>query len=241
MGGSSLSMLILVDTDVSRAPEFLNTQVISSEKQWQSRLPRSGLPSGEGEFVIRSVRKFVFLLVTVLSAAGLVAQAQSVMTHHVRDAVRNGQAQATGRLPSNQVLQLDLVLPLRDQAGLDAFLKELYNPSSPSYRQFLTPPEFTARFGPTQENYDAVVRFAKTYGFEVVGGSRDGMDVQVKGTVAAIETAFHVNMRTYKHPTENRDFYGPDSEPALDLPFNLWHVSGLDNYSIPHPHAGQQE
>ncbi len=80
-----------------------------------------------------------------------------------------------------------------------------------------------------------MVRFAKTYGFEIVGGSRDGRDVQVKGTVAAIENAFHVNMRTYKHPTENREFYSPDSEPVLDLQLNLWHISGLDNYSIPQP------
>ena len=107
--------------------------------------------------------------------------------------------------PSNQVLQLDLVLPLRDPAGLESFLKQLYNPASPTYRQFLTPPEFTARFGPTQENYDAVVRFAKTYGFEVVRRFTRRQDVQVKGTVAAIEAAFHVNMRTYQHPTENRD------------------------------------
>ncbi len=42
-------------------------------------------------------------------------------------------------------------------------------------------------------------------------------------------------MRTYQHPTENRIFYGPDSEPIAELPFPLWHVSGLDNYSIPHP------
>jgi subtilase family serine protease len=185
--------------------------------------------------VIQELRKSVLPLVAVLWIAAGICQAQSVMTHHVREVVRDGQAQSSGRLPSNQVLQLDLVLPLRNRAGLESFLKDLYNPASPSYRQFLTPQEFTARFGPTQEDYDAVVRFAKTYGFQVVGGSRDGMEVQVKGSVAAIETAFHVNMRTYKHPTENRDFYSPDSEPKLDLPFNLWHISGLNNYSIPHP------
>ena len=173
--------------------------------------------------------------VAILSIATAVCQSQSVMTHHVRDLVRSGNAQATGRLPSNQVLQLDLVLPLRDPAGLKSFLKEVYDPTSPSYRQFVTPAEFTARFGPTQEDYDSVLRFAKTYGFTVVGGSRDGMDVQVKGSVAAIETAFHVNMRTYKHPNENREFYSPDGEPTLDLQFSLWHISGLDNYSIPHP------
>jgi kumamolisin len=47
------------------------------------------------------------------------------------------------------------------------------------------------------------------------------MDVQVKGSVAAIETAFHVSMRTYQHPTENRSFYSPDVEPTVDLPFSL--------------------
>jgi len=53
--------------------------------------------------------------------------------------------------------------------------------------------------------------------------------------VAAIQTAFHVSMGVYQHPTENRIFYAPDREPTVGLPFPLWHVSGLDNYSIPHP------
>jgi subtilase family serine protease len=176
----------------------------------------------------------------LLSAANCVAQ--SVMTHHVRDAVKNGKAQSNGRLPANQELRLDFVLPLRDPAGLKAFLADVYNPSSPNYHQYLTPTQFTARFGPTAEQYEAVVRFAKTYGFEVVGGSRDGMLVQVNGSVANIEAALHVNMRTYQHPTEARTFFAPDSEPSLDLPFNLWHISGLDNYSIPRPlHVSRDE
>ena len=132
-------------------------------------------------------------------------------------------------------MRLDIVLPLRDPGGLDSFLEDLYNPSSALYRQFLTVPEFTARFGPTQSDYDAVVKFAKSNGFKVVGGSRDGMEVQVEGSVATIEKAFHVSMIVYQHPKEDRTFYAPDREPTVDLPFQLWHISGLDNYSIPHP------
>jgi kumamolisin len=184
--------------------------------------------------MLKKLGKSTFPVLAVLALAAAVCQAQSVKTHHVRDVVRSGQAQATGRLPSNQVLQLDLVLQLSDPAGLDTFLKDLYDPTSASYRHFVTPQEFTARFGPSQSDYDAVVRFANTYGFQVVGGTRDSMDVQVKGSVANIEAAFHVNMRTYQHPTENRTFFSPDAEPTLDLPFNLWHISGLDNYSLPH-------
>src|SRR5580658_3060964 len=76
------------------------------------------------------------------------ARAQSLLTRHVRPAVISGQALFLNRLPATQSLRIDIVLPLRDQAGLEAFLQQLYDPASPSYRHFLTVPEFTARFGP---------------------------------------------------------------------------------------------
>ncbi|MGA7156834.1 MAG: S53 family serine peptidase [Acidobacteriaceae bacterium] len=164
----------------------------------------------------------------------LKVQAQSMMTHHVRDAVQSGEAQRVGRLDSSAMMNLNLVLPLGDPTGLEVFLGEVYDPSSSLYHKFLTPQQFTAEFGPSQAQYDAVVQFAVTNGFTVTGGSRDGMDVQVRGPVSAVENAFHVHMMTYQHPTENRVFYSPDAEPTTDLPFELWHVSGLDNYSIPH-------
>jgi kumamolisin len=180
-------------------------------------------------------------LVVLSAAAALallaapLAQAQYVSTHHVREAVRSGLAQPVGRLAANQILSLNIVLPVRDQAGLDAFVEDVYNPASSSYRHFLTPAEFTERFGPSQADYSAVVKFAQTHGLTVTGGSRDGMEVQVMGPVSAVESAFHVNMLTYQHPTENRTFFGPDREPTTTLPFSLWHISGMDNYSLPHP------
>ena len=183
----------------------------------------------------RTLRNSLLAIVAVASTVATVCSAQHASTRHQREEVSSNRLQSNGRLPQSQVLQLDLVLKLRDPAGLKNFLADVYNPSSPSYRRFLTVPEFTERFGPTVEQYEAVVRFARTYGLEVVGGSRDGMDVQVKGSVAAIETALHLNLRTYPHPNEGRNFYAPDREPTLDLTFDLWHISGLDNYSIPHP------
>jgi kumamolisin len=137
-----------------------------------------------------------------------------MMTHHVREQTRNGRTQAMGQLPLNRMITLNIVLPLRDRAGLKNLLSEIYNPDSPSYRHFLTVPEFTARFGPTQAEYDEVVLFAKMNGFTVIGGSRDGMDVQIKGPVSAVEAAFHVSIGTYRHPTEARTFYAPDREPT---------------------------
>ncbi len=187
--------------------------------------------------MIRRLTLFLFTIVAMLTGVNFVcqAQSQSLMTRHVREATLNGQAPFVKKLPATQSLRLDVVLPIRNQSELDNFLRELYDPSSPFYRQFLTVQEFTARFGPSQENYDALVQFAKTHGLSVVGGSRDAMQVQVTGSVATIESAFHVTMNVYQHPTEDRTFYAPDREPTVDLPFQLWHISGLDNFSTPHP------
>jgi len=177
---------------------------------------------------------------TICSAALLFlmespANAQSAMTHHVRQAVVNGQAKFVSPMPATQSLRLDVVLPLRDQAKLDKLVQEIYDPASPSYRHFLTVSEFTERFGPSQADYEALTRYAEANGFQVVGGSRDGMDLQIEGTVGSVEAAFHVSMGVYQHPTENRTFYAPDHEPTVGLPFALWQVSGLDNYSTPRP------
>ncbi|HVO61558.1 MAG TPA: choice-of-anchor D domain-containing protein [Terriglobales bacterium] len=176
-----------------------------------------------------------FLAVIGIVGAG---QAQSaLMTRHVRTAVVSAQAKPLARLPAAQVMRFDIVLALRHAPELENFLQELYDPASPSYRHFLTVKEFTERFGPSQEDYDALIRFAEASGFQVTGGSRDAMDVQLKGTVAAVEKAFHITIGVYQHPEENRTFYAPDREPTVDLPFQLWHISGLDNYSIPRPLA----
>lgn len=184
---------------------------------------------------MRILRKFLPTLVASLLVATASAQIQTPMTHHLRSAVVNGQAKVVGHLPANQTLRLELVLPLRNQTELDNLLQDLYNPSSPSYHHFLTVEQFTAEFGPTQEDYNTALAFAEDNGFRVVSTSRNRVNIEVEGSVGAINRAFHVNMTTYQHPTENRTFFSPDREPTADLPFQLWHIAGLDNYSIPHP------
>ena len=172
-----------------------------------------------------------FMLITIPGQA----QPQSLLTRHVRDEVANGRAQFVGQLPATQTLRFDIVLPLRDRAGLQNFVQEVQDPTSSSYRQFLTPQEFTARFGPSQENWDALVAFAKASGFEVINGTREERDLRLTGTVANIEKAFHVTLGTYQDLTEDRTFFAVDREPTVDLPFQLWHITGLDNDSRPHP------
>src|ERR1700691_2159495 len=193
--------------------------------------------------MIQRLSKFLLIAVAILSVVSVCqAQSQSLPTRHTRDVVVSGEAQSLGRLPATQTMNLDVMLSLRHEPELENFLQELYDPSSSSYRHFLTVEEFAARFGPSQEDYDAVVRFAKADGFKIVGDSaRNRLLVSMSGTVASVEKAFHVQIGVYQHPTENRTFYAPDREPSVDLPFQLWHVSGLENFSIPRPTVAHSE
>ena len=57
--------------------------------------------------------------------------------------------QPLGAMDRSQRLNLAISLPLRNQAALDDLLQQLYDPASPNYHHFLTPEEFTGRFGPS--------------------------------------------------------------------------------------------
>ena len=138
--------------------------------------------------MIRTLRKSLLTIAALVPALNIVCQAQSLRpsTRHVRDVVLNGQAKPVGRLAATEPMRLVLVLPHRNQAALENLLKDLYDPSSPSYHQFLTVEEFTNRFGPSQEDYAALTSFAEAHGLAVVGTSRNRMNLDVTGPVANI-------------------------------------------------------
>ena len=117
----------------------------------------------------------------LLFAMGAEAQAQSMLTRHLPEGAISGQARFLNPLPAAQSLRIDIVLPLRDPAGLEKFLRDVYDPSNPNYRHFLSVPEFTAQYGPSQADYDAVVHFATSQGLTVYGDSHEGMDVPAEG------------------------------------------------------------
>jgi hypothetical protein len=104
-----------------------------------------------------------------------------------------------GRLPSAQRLNVAMTLSLRNETQLDDLLRRLYDPTSPDYRKFLTVEQFTAQFGPTEVDYRAVVSFAESHGLAVKAATLKRLVVEASGSVAAIESAFQVNMQVYQH------------------------------------------
>jgi|GEM_PF-372783 len=155
---------------------------------------------------------------------------------HVPVTITKLNLQPLGRLPATTNLNLAIGLPVRNPAEFQDLLQQIYDPTSPTYRHFLTPEQFTERFGPTESDYQAVIAFAKASGFTVTATHPNRLVLSVRAGVADIEKTFHLNLHSYQHPTENRTFYAPDSEPTLDLPVAVLHISNLDSYALPHPH-----
>jgi len=179
-------------------------------------------------FLLGLLALFCLLLAPLARSAG-----PQKLHGHVPAAV--SRLASTGHLDRTKVLHLAIGLPPRNPAALNTLLQDLYNPASPSYHKYLTPAEFAAQFGPTESDYQTIVAFAKAQGLKVTGTHPNRLILDVQGTAAVVEKALHVSLQTYNHPTEGRQFFAPDSEPSLDLGVPILHISGLDNYSLPHP------
>ena len=170
----------------------------------------------------------------ILSATAAGAMPSQVLSDHVPKITK--QLSVLGRLGANDQLEVAIGLPLRNREQLANLLVEIYNPSSPNFRHFLKPEEFTVAFAPSVEDYQSVMDFAKTHNLAVTHTHPNRTLVQVSGSVKDIENAFHVHLQMFQHPKADRVFFAPDVEPSLDLKTPVLAISGLDNYVRPRPH-----
>ena len=161
------------------------------------------------------------------------AAERRVLRGHVPQVVKNLSSQPN-LLPDSQ-LHLAIGLPLRHKEALNALLQQIYNPTSSQYRHYLTTNQFTEMFGPTEQDYQAVIDFANSHNLKVTTKYPNRMVLDVEGAALDVENAFQVTMRNYRHPTESRVFYAPDVEPSVPAEVPILDISGLNSYSRPHP------
>jgi hypothetical protein len=169
---------------------------------------------------------FLFLQFGIL----LNAQDQQNLQGHVPKVVKKLGLQPVSRLNSKKQMKLVIGLPLRNREELNNLFQELYNPKSPTFRRYLTTDQFTSKFGPTEQDYQALIDFVKANGLTVTATSPNRVLLNVNGSVADIEKAFHINMQVYQHPTEHRTFFAPDAEPTVPSSLSVVDIAGLNNY-----------
>ena len=144
-------------------------------------------------------------------------------------------APVLGPVPANQVVSLAVGLPVRDHAALQAFVKQAADPTSPTYRQALSQADLQANYLPSDADYASLVAWGQGENLKVVSHANK-LAVDLSGTAAQIEQAFHANLILARRP-DGTTFYRLDGPPSVDLLTQLLGASGLDNFVRPRPLA----
>jgi subtilase family serine protease len=160
-------------------------------------------------------------------------QTRTVLPGHVPAII--SQLAPTGRVAATNHLYLAIGLPLRNLAQMDELLQQLYHPNSTNFHKFLTPSQFTERFGPTEEDYQALIDFAQANGLTVAGIHSNRAVLDVSGTAQNVEQAFNVTLQTYQHPTEQRTFFAPSNEPSVPANLRVADMWGMSDFALPRP------
>ncbi|WP_183320016.1 S53 family peptidase [Flexivirga oryzae] len=108
-----------------------------------------------------------------------------------------GKAHAKGALPSRQTLSFSLLLGMRNQAGADAKVRALSDPSSASYGKWLSLKQFNAAYGPSKSDIAAVTSWAKSQGLHVSSVAPSGMLVNVSGSTSTVDKVFATKMESF--------------------------------------------
>jgi subtilase family serine protease len=190
----------------------------------------------EALFMKRRLSKvFAGLVLLFPIASPVLAAERQMLQGHVPDEVTKFNLQPVGRLDATTRLHIEFILPLRNNDALGQLHQQIYDPGSTNFHHYLTPEQFNERFGPTAQDYQAVIAFATSHNMTVTDTHPGHTLVAVDGAVPDIENALHVTLRLYQHPVEARQFFAPDAEPSLDLAVPVLAIGGLNNYVVPHP------
>ncbi len=115
--------------------------------------------------------------------------------------------------PAMSVL-VSVAIPLRNLPLLSSLVRQSSDPSSPEFRHFLTYAEVSQEFLPTQAQYQSVVSYLTSRGFDIQSSSLNSMIV-ARGTVAQVNEYLGQGVQLYTNGTYS--YYqttGPSSLPG---------------------------
>jgi subtilase family serine protease len=140
--------------------------------------------------------------------------------------------------PTDPARQISLSISMAgaSDAEIARALAAIEDPKSPEYHHYLTPEEYTRRFGPSAAALAAVERSLRVAGFAVTPPAAGGSLVGAQGTVGQAETLFAVRLSDYR-TARGEVYYAPDAAPRLPADWKgaALNVLGLNNRPALHP------
>ena len=114
--------------------------------------------------------------------------------------------------PAQRML-LMLKRPADREATLQQFLRDVHAPGSPTFHHWLTPDEFGARFGASDDDVQTVTSWLQSHGFFVPRLTRSRAFLEFSGTAAQVRETLHTEIHRYVLNGETH--YSIASEPAI--------------------------
>src|SRR5579863_4147239 len=147
-----------------------------------------------------------------LTAQTPVAQTATLPGHVIKSLANATLIPHTPQMDKQQIT-LTVVLNLSDPASASALEQDIEDPYSENFHRTISQSEFTARFGPSQDAWDAVLAYLQQNGFRLSLDSPNRRTMTVTGTRAQAQRAFHVAIDDYK--IGDKTFHAVAGDPAV--------------------------
>jgi subtilase family serine protease len=134
----------------------------------------------------------VFLLIPTVAAG---AATSTTIQGKAPAAVPANEASPT---PSDELIEFNVGVELKDLAGAEAFAQEVTDPTSRKYRRYLTPQRWENRYSPSARADREVVASLRSAGIKIVAVTPDRMTIEAEGTAAQIEAYFGTTLANYE-------------------------------------------
>lgn len=121
---------------------------------------------------------------------------------------------APADLPMDRMLMV-LSGSAEQQAELEKLLEAQQNPASPQYRQWLTPEQFGARFGPADADIQTVTDWLAQQGFTVNRVSKGKTIIEFSGNAGQVQQAFHTEI--HKYVVNGEEHWANASDPQIPV------------------------
>ena len=179
---------------------------------------------------MRSLKLTSSAALSVLAISALGAHHASALSPHN---VAPGLQRAADRGPvaADTEQTITVILKLRNQAGFDAAVKDLYDPESASFHKWFTDADF-AKYAPTAADLKTVRDELSKQGLSVVSVDPQNFSIRVHGSTGAVEKAFRTELHTFNHNGSTFQAHIRDAQlagPAGDL---VDSVVGLDRHQV---------
>ncbi len=115
-------------------------------------------------------------------------------------------------MPLNRMLLVLKRSPEQEHA-LHGLLDDQQDKTSARYHKWLTPDEFGAQFGPTNQDLQVITGWLQIHGFEINRVSQGRTLIEFSGTEAQIEEALHTSI--HKYAVNGEEHWANASDPQI--------------------------